>query len=219
MDFSRALAAFRNDSEWGLKVLIGGVLALLGALIIPGLMVTGYQVETLRRAAAGDDSLPAWDDWGGHLVRGGLAVVIQLVYALPALILGCCIAAAATLAGSGEQNEGASALVACLACLTVPLGLFAAFVAPAAVVRYAARNDIAAAFNLGAVLGFIRDNLGPYTLAFLANIGLALGATVLGVFTCGVALPWLAFAAGVIGYHLYGQVAGTAGRRAVAPTF
>lgn len=210
MDFSRALRLVTDetdDQRW-IKILIGGVVVLLGFLIIPGIIITGYQVETMRKAANGEDRLPAWNDWGGYAVRGLLAIAIQLVYALPLLLVACCLGIVASVlnADPNNPNTSATAFLACLGCLAIPLALFAAYVGPAATLRYATTNDVAAGFNFGAVFDFIRANLGPYSMAFLANIVLALAASIVGSILCGVPLPWLAFLASVLGYHLYGQV-------------
>jgi hypothetical protein len=207
MDVSRATRALTNDAQWPMKVLIGGVFALLSPLLLPALLVLGYQVETLRLAAAGDDRLPTWDDLGGHLVRGGLALVIQVVYALPVIILACCMGAVGAATGNREAEGMGGALGACLVCLTIPFALAAAYLAPAAIARYVAANDIAAAFNVGSVIDFIRANAAPYTMAFVFNIVLGLVAGIVGAVLCGLPLPWLGFVAGVLGYHLYGQVA------------
>lgn len=218
MDFSRAMRSFTDETDpdrW-IKILIGGVITLLSILVIPAPLVLGYQVEAMRRAGEGDDRLPAWDNWGGYFVKGLIAFVIQLVYALPVLVLACCMVAVAGSAGAfdsrnaGQQlSQGMSAFMMCLTCIMIPLALFASIIAPAATYRYIERGDIGAAFNIGAVLGLIRARLGQYLIAWLmAGIVLPLIASVVSSILCGIPLPWLSFLAGVMGYNLFGQVLG-----------
>ena len=209
MDFSRATRMLTEDSDWLVKVLIGGVLGLLSILIIPAFFVGGYTVEVIRRAAAGDDRLPAWDDWGGYLVRGVLAFVIQIVYLLPVLLISCCMAATGILAGSNNSNNGAvGPVVLLLVCLVIPFALIGAFLIPAATVRFATTGEIGEAFNFGRVFGLIGANLGQYIIAIVLAFVLQLVAGILGF---GVLTPWFGFIAAVIGSHLYGQVGQTAG--------
>ena len=220
MDFSRAMRSFTDETDpdrW-MKILIGGLVTLLSILVIPIPLVVGYQVEAMRRAGEGDDRLPAWDDWGGFFVKGLIAIVIQLVYALPVLLLACCMLAGLGSAGAfdsrnaGQQlSQGMTAFMICLVCLMIPLGILASIAAPAATYRYLERGDIGAAFNLGAVFGLIRARLGQYLVAWLlAGIVLPLVASVLSSILCGLPLPWLNFLTGVMGYNLYGQALGRA---------
>lgn len=218
MDFSRALRSFTDETDpdrW-IKILIGGVISLLSVLLIPIPIILGYQVEAMRRAGEGDDRLPAWDDWGGLFVKGLIAIVIQLVYALPVLLLACCMLAA--LGGMGALDstnagqplsQGATALLICMVCLMIPLGILASIVAPAATYRYVERGNISAAFSLGAVFSLIRARLGPYLVAWLlAGLVLPLVASALSSILCGLPLPWLSFITGVMGYNLFGQALG-----------
>ncbi len=218
MDFSRAMRSFTDETDpdrW-IKILIGGVITLLSVLILPAALVLGYQVEAMRRAGEGDDRLPAWDDWGGLFIKGLIAFVIQLVYALPVLLLVCCMLAGLGSTGAldsrnaGQQlSQGMSLFVTCLTCLMVPLALLASIVAPAATYRYIERGDIGSAFSLGAVFGLIRARLGQYLVAWLlAAVVLPLVASALSSILCGLPLPWLSFLTGVMGYNLFGQVLG-----------
>ena len=218
MDFSRAMRSFTDETDpdrW-IKILIGGVISLLSVLLIPIPIVLGYQVEAMRRAGEGDDRLPAWDDWGGFFVKGIIAIVVQLVYALPVLLLACCMLAGLGSAGAFDSrnagqslSQGMTAFTICLVCLMIPLGILASIIAPAATYRYVERGDIGAAFNLGAVVGLIRARLGQYLVAWLlAGVVLPLVASTLSSILCGLPLPWLSFLTGVMGYNLFGQVLG-----------
>lgn len=213
MDFSRAWHAIVDDQNWLVKVLIGGVMVLLSPLIIPALFVSGYFLDVMQRVAQGEDSLPEWANWGHLLVRGLLTLAIQFIYSLPLIILGCCMATVGLLAGQGQgvnartMSDGASAFLLCLMCLMVPLAIIIIYVTPAAVLRYAVEGDIAAAFDFNRVVGLIRENAGPYTMAVVVGILIYVVLGLISSLTCGIALPWLGFFGGLLFSTLVGQVA------------
>ncbi|MFN8472092.1 MAG: DUF4013 domain-containing protein [Anaerolineae bacterium] len=210
MDIGRGFRALFDDAHWIVKVLLGGVFALLGIFLITVPLVLGYQVGTIGLAARGENRVPDWTDWGGVYVRGLLAFVIQLVYAIPVIIIACCQGATTGLLSGGNQgdpNAAVGALVACFGCLNIIFSLLAAILAPAAIIRWLQRGDFAAAFNLASVFAFIRDNAGNYAVAFLVSLGLEIAAVIVGSLLCGIGIPFLLFAAIVISGNLYGQVA------------
>lgn len=224
MDIGRGFRALFDDANWIVKVLLGGVITLLGVFLIPIPLVLGYQVDTIALAARGENRVPDWTDWGGLFVRGLLSLVIQIVYLLPVLIIGCCQFAATTALGQGTQtndpNSALSALVACFGCLSTIFGLLASILWPAAIIRWVQKGDIGAAFNIGSVIALIRDNAGNYAVAFLVSLGLGIAAALLGAVTCLIGLPFTLFIATVISGNLYGQVAfaDRSGQTALTPT-
>src|SRR3990172_7400347 len=72
IDFGRAIGFVTDDPEWLKKVLVGGVFALLCAILGGVLFLFGYVARVLRRVAAGETRpLPEWDDLGGVFCDGG----------------------------------------------------------------------------------------------------------------------------------------------------
>ncbi|MFN8482921.1 MAG: DUF4013 domain-containing protein [Anaerolineae bacterium] len=211
MDVGRSFKALFDDANWIVKVLLGGIFTLLSVFLIPIPLVLGYQVGTIGLAARGENRVPDWTDWGGVYVRGLLAFVIQLVYAIPAIIFACCQGATQGLMGQsaqgGDPNAAIGLFVACFACLNFIFSLLAAIIAPAGIIRWVQRGDFGAAFNLGSVFALIRDNAGNYAIAFLVSLGLSIAAVLVGSLLCGIGIPFLLFVALVISGNLYGQVA------------
>ena len=225
MDVGRSFRALFDDANWIVKVLLGGIFTLIGMFILLTLpLVLGYQVDTIKLAARGENRVPEWDDWGGLYVRGLLALVIQLVYALPLLIIGCCQFAATSALGQGAQGNNPNAalgpLVACFGCLSLLFGILAVVLTPAAIIRWVQRDDISAAFNLGSVIALIRDNAGNYAVAVLVGLLLDIAAALIGALLCGIGLPFTIFIATVIIGNLYGQVAfaDRSGQTSLTPT-
>ena len=66
IDLGRAFTFVTEDPEWVTKVLVGGLFALLSAILVGIPFVLGYWGRTLGNVAAGRPRpLPAWDDLGG----------------------------------------------------------------------------------------------------------------------------------------------------------
>ncbi|MFN8499314.1 MAG: DUF4013 domain-containing protein [Anaerolineae bacterium] len=211
MDVGRSFRALFDDAHWIVKVLLGGVFTLIGIFLITVPLVLGYQVGTIQLAARGENRVPEWTDWGGVYVRGLLAFVIQLVYAIPAIIFACCQGASQALAGQGGQggdgNAAIGLFVACFACLNLIFSILASIIAPAGIIRWVQSGEFGAAFNVGSVFALIRDNAGNYAVAYLVSAGLGIAAVLVGSLLCGIGIPFLLFAAIVISGNLYGQVA------------
>ncbi len=224
MDIGRSFRVLFDDANWIIKLLLGGIFTLLGIFLVTIPLVLGYQADTIKLASNGENRVPEWADWGGLYVRGLLAFVIQLVYAIPVLIIACCQTASQAALGQGGQgsdpNAALGALVACFGCLSLIFSLLAAILTPAAIIRWRQREDFAAAFNIGSVIALIRDNAGNYAVAFLVSLGVGIAAAIIGSLLCGIGLPFTLFIATVISGNLYGQVAfaDRSGQTALTPT-
>src|SRR3954468_17915765 len=110
MDIGKAFGFVFEDEEWVSKVLIGGLIFLIP--IIGQIAVIGYSLKVAQNVMQGNPRpLPTWSEFGDHLMRGLYAFVIQLVYALPAVILagvfGCAVISASAAAGRTSERAGA----------------------------------------------------------------------------------------------------------------
>lgn len=70
------------------KVVILGLLFLISFLIVPIFLALGYIFRALKASLAGVEELPDFDEWGEMLVDGIKVFLVQLVYVLPAIIIG-----------------------------------------------------------------------------------------------------------------------------------
>ncbi len=88
IDLGRALKYPFSGPNAVSKNLMGGVLAVFAPLLIPVLLLLGYQLRIIRDVLSGrDNELPDWDDPGGDILSGVLVFLGTLVYYLPAFIL------------------------------------------------------------------------------------------------------------------------------------
>ena len=234
MDFGKAFVFMFQDPNWLRKLLIGTLLVLAGLVfsvvligIIPLLMVLGWTQVTLRNVLDGQEHpMPEWENWGDFLVRGLKLFVAMLIWLLPIFILTVPMIIGSTLLQN--QNSGSAAgvgggvLIACASCLMLLWGIFVALISPAIYVRLAAFDRFSAAFEIGELWAFTRENIGRVILAIIL---LALVSSIvvpiigfLGLIVCLVgvliSIPFSSLWQYLVTAHLYGQI-GAYGNRPV----
>lgn len=224
MDFGKAFTFMFEDPDWVRKLGIGTAVMFIGIVLsplliglIPLIMIMGYTVDVVRNVMMRRERpLPEWEDWGGFLGRGFKVFVALFVWALPIIIL---IAPLAIVGALAEQNGGGMEAIAvivmiCGVCLTFIWGIFYALITPAIYARIAATDRLSAAFEVGKIWAFTRDNLGNVIITILlgivASLIASLGATLGLVGLCVavlVTLPLASLWQMLVNAHLYGQIA------------
>ncbi|HJZ47366.1 MAG TPA: DUF4013 domain-containing protein [Roseiflexaceae bacterium] len=221
MDIGKAFGFVFEDEEWVSKVLIGGLIFLIP--LIGQLAVIGYSLKVAQNVIQGNPRpLPAWSEFGDHIMRGLYAFVIQFVYSLPAVILAgifACTVVSASAAAS-QRSEGAGAgiglLGTCLIPLIVVVGLLSALLSYPAIGRYLSTNSLSEAFKFSDVIANVRADLAPWFILLVVGI-LAGFVGSLGAIACGVGVLFTSFYAQcVIGYAL-GQTIVQVGATAQPP--
>lgn len=223
MDFGRSFTFMTEDPQWINKLLIAGVVLLVGFLlsfvvigVIPLLILAGYLVELLQNTASGNPQpLPEWNDIGTKLTKGLHTVAIGIVYALPLILFACCnglLTAVTSNATSTASNSGGNTLATlaglvsiCFACFAAIYGILLAVVIPSALTQYAVTGQLGAAFRFSEVYNYIRANASNYIIAILLGL-VANFVAQFGIIACVIGLfatiPWSQF----VQYHLYGEV-------------
>lgn len=216
MDIGKAFSFVTDDPKWVTKVLIGGGLILAGYLAIFTVIgwlfvfaiVFGYLVHLTRNVIAGEGQpLPEWANWGNLMVDGFKSFVVTLVLSLPLILVYLIFfIPAAVLNGTSDTgSSGAGAALSVIgSCVALPLALLVSLVSPIGIARYATTGNIGRALNIGAIVATLRANFVTYLLVLLMGIvtGFVSG---LGVLACFIGLPFTAFYAQLVNYHLYGQ--------------
>lgn len=208
MDLGRAFRFMFNDPGWLVKLLIGGVVALIP--VIGSIVVSGYSYTVARNVARGNDhTLPEWNEFGDMLVRGLIGIVVGLAYGLPAILIGGCLGAALGTAGATAERDGGGGGIAALAVCVYPIFFLALLVCNAlalvAIARYLATDQFGEAFKVGAVFADFRNNLGLWVQLLLLAILASLVAT-LGLIALFIGVLFTAFYAQVVIGHGLGQV-------------
>lgn len=223
MDVNKAIRFVMEDKQWISKLLIGTLMAVLGVLIVPALILQGYLIKIIRQVMNGQwDGLPEWDDWGDLLRDGFNVTVAQIVYTLPFMIL---MFIGIAMTGGIASMSGSEDLAAIagtgggllMFCLIILFAIAFLFLAPAILIQYAIKDEFGALFRFGEVMDIIRNNMADILIVFLVSIVAAIAIsvvmTVLALIPC---LGWIAaFLIGLavgpyvsfVTSHLYGQIA------------
>lgn len=205
LDFGRCFTFLTEDPAWLKKILIGGVFALLSAVLVGIPFVFGYVGRTLKNVAAGAAlPLPEWEDLGDLFGEGLRLAVVYLLHVLGALAvvaaLGCLALLPAMAAGGLGGGRDVSDAVGALSGLGLVavygvgllLSLAVGLYLPAALVRAALRGSIADGFAWRENVAFIRANLGNYLLSLVVYLVAAFAAQ-FGALLCCVGLFPAAF--------------------------
>lgn len=220
LNVEEAFRCIARDSRWPTKVGLGAVFSFLSLVLVGAVLVQGYLLTYIERVARAEPApLPEWDDYGELLRKGAIASLVQIAYYAPLLLaLGLIVGSnvgfvlASIVASSGQG--GAGALVGLGVMLTIAgyillfaVVIVAAALLPAAQAQLALHDaDLAAAFRLREVVGFISRYRGQYTLAVL--IGFAANALLgqLGYLACCIGVFATTFASQLFQAHLIGQL-------------
>ncbi|MFI5183336.1 MAG: DUF4013 domain-containing protein [Vicinamibacteria bacterium] len=226
LDFGRAFRFVFDDPDWIKKMLIGGVMAFLGILIIGTLWVLGYWSRLIRRVAAGEERpLPDWEDLGGLLREGWGAASVYGIYIVGLLLpffvafMGVVVVGGGMsqlTRGSEEASEAFGALAG-IGFLVLYALFFIVMMAlmiylPAALTRHALTGRFATGFELRENLEFIRRNLANYALALVLYM-LASFVAQFGVLACCVGV----FPVSFWGLCVFGWGLGETARRDSLP--
>ena len=225
MDFGKAFTYMFQDPNWIAKLGIGTLLVLVGIVLsplfigfLPLLIVTGYSLVALDNVRLGHEHpLPEWQDWGKFFMLGLKLLVALFIWALPVIIGFVPVLAGSVLTDNGNSSGTgpiAALLIICGSCLMILWGLFIALLTPAIYARLAATNRFGAAFELGKIWEFTRDNLGnvivAIVLVWLAGLIAAIAGTLGFAALCIGALITIPLASlwqYLVQAHLFGQIA------------
>jgi hypothetical protein len=161
MDLKRGLTFPTLDPQWIVKVLIGTLISFIPILNFVGI---GYSLDVTRNVSHGQETpLPEWNDFGGQFIRGFLAVIIQLLWALPLLVLSCpllLVFVASLDPETGQVSGGGGVLLACLPFLILIGAVALSPFFMAATTRFAITNQFSEAMP-GPVIREVRGNFRP----------------------------------------------------------
>ena len=142
MEYGKAFTFLTEDEKWLTKLLIGGVLAFAGGLLLPLFLLYGYSFEILQNVAAGNPRpAPEWDRLEDKFKKGLYLFAIRIVYFLPILLVFCCfgvlffaVSAATTPSSTGVRPAAnplsgvLSVLYFCVVCVGIVYGVIATIV-------------------------------------------------------------------------------------------
>jgi hypothetical protein len=170
-----------GGDRWIKAMLIGSLLVLLTPLIVPVLAVNGYIVRLHQRKAAGDDRLPAFDDWAQLTIDGLKVMIIGFTYALiPLIVFLMMVGGSVDKLTTGPVADRVAAFAGGFGGVAVVsvLGVIFAYFGVAGVVNFSHSGAIRDGFDTGPIKQLATS--GDYAVAWLAAGPLNLAYTVTG---------------------------------------
>lgn len=188
-----ALSYLKHSDDWIPTLLIGGVLSVLSALVLPAFVLQGYLVRVLRGAAKGDRAAPSFTDWGGLAVDGIKLFLVDVAYSIPLLVVWFAVFFITDVSSApgtpAAPNGGPGVLTALGLLLFLLLAVVTGYFVPAAHANFAIEGSLGAAFDIPTIVS--GATTGAYfkgwLLAVLVGVvgglaGVFLSALVVGIF-------------------------------------
>ena len=208
MDMQRALGFPFDDENWIVKFVVGSLMSLVG-VVLPFILI-GYQVNVARSVLRGKKRpLPGPDNVGEVIADGLMAFIAGLIYAIPAIVIGCMLAFAGGLLGNSDVG---GTLFLCLSCcltiFVILYGIVAAALYWMGVIRYAETGNFSEFLQFSDLWEDVRSNYGILLGLLIYSLVIGLLAAVLvpfSVILCGVGEFIVIFYAQVVSGHLIGQ--------------
>ena len=202
MNLERALKFPFDDEEWLQKLLIGG---LINIVPIVNFATWGWGLRAFKNITEGQETpLPEWSDFGEYFVKGLMAFVAILIYALPIIILSC--VAGILDSAISSSYDSVSIFGVCTGLISTLYGLIVGVILPAGMTKYVLTNEFAAFFRFGEIWAYIRDNLGNYAIAVIITVVAGIVASLVGGLVCGIGVILTAPWAVLVTAHLFAQV-------------
>jgi hypothetical protein len=213
MDFGKAFSYQFQDPKWVEKILITALISLIP--IFGGIYLLGWALAAIRRVIDGDTYPMPETDFGGHFVRGLKWAVIQLVYALPAMVVVFAVAILGGFSASNSNNGSATIViigVCCVDTLIILYALILAFLTPVIQSVFLEEGErIGAGFHFNRIMALLRAAPGAYGLAFLGTLIGGIIAPLGGIVFGFGALATTVYAESMMS-HLIGQAYLEAGK-------
>jgi hypothetical protein len=208
VNISRAFGYAFEDQEWAGKLTILAMIAFISVITTPLLVglvgwatLLGYSVELIRNLRDQHPTpLPRWDNLGEKISLGGNVLAAVFVYALPNILLSCCVFTLSSL--SGESFAGAVSLgsLCCVVPLILVYNLITWPMLALGMARYAEERNIGAFFQFGDLFGTLQRNMGITVQWALYSIVVNLVIGIIGAIPC---IGWLIAPALAIPVHGY----------------
>lgn len=218
-----ALTYPKARDGWMKTIGIGGILLVLSILIIPAIFLSGYAVRVLRSAANDEMGPPVFDQWVEMFVDGLKLIVVQLVYAVFALIVVISINIPLILIlqldpqdlGTATTLPTGEGLAVSALNVLIYLGIF--YVAYTGMARFAHEDRLAGAFEIVTVvrIAFTSEFFVGWILSLFVGLVLGLISAALSIIIIGI---FLLFYVSIASYYLIGRGYGKAQSKVTGST-
>jgi poly-beta-1,6-N-acetyl-D-glucosamine biosynthesis protein PgaD len=176
-ELGKAFSSPFKDPAWVSKFIIAGLFILLSLFVIGIPIIVGYLIHVTQRVMRREEHpLPPWTDIGIMFVTGFKYCVVYLIYLLPVFILiipMIGIAAASELADSPDVvGVFATVYLFAFTLLIIPYSLILTAIMPIVAYRFAEREKIGDALDIGRILRDFKLNWQNTLIVALIAVGI-----------------------------------------------
>ncbi len=169
MDYGEMLSdsfGYAKDAVWGKWV--RWILLLISTFIFP--LIMGYTV----RVYSGVKPAPELEGWGGLFIDGLKLFIINLIYAIPVLVIAAIFFIPAMLLAIGSGGDNPAAIAAAIGSVGIGvlvmiiIGIIITLVSAIGVIRFARKDSMGQAFAVGTIFDHIgKIGWGSYIIALI----------------------------------------------------
>jgi hypothetical protein len=208
LDFGRAFTFAFEDKDWLKKFLYGAVAVLFAPVLVGCLVLFGYAKALFRGVALeGKETLPEWDRAGDYLADGVQVFIIVFVYSIPLMAVTVGPWAFMRALSTVSQLPAETARIVGCCCswpFVAMVGLVVLLSLPVALMRFYATENLAAAFELQAIIDFVRSHFSNYILLIFVLVAAEILAWA-GLFVFFVGCLFTGFWAMLVATHAMAQ--------------
>ncbi len=209
-DLGKAFSFPFKDSGWVPKFLIAALFMILSLFLVGIFILAGYLIQVTQRVMRKEEHpLPEWNDIGVKLIIGFKYCVVYVLYLLPIFILMIPVFVLAIIGELASNSDVVGVIVSVyifgFILLTVPYSLALALMLPIISYRFAARERISDAVDIGTILRLFRQHWQNTLVVALIGIGIESFAFV-GIFFFFIGVLFTLFYTYLVSAHLHGQL-------------
>ena len=209
-DLGKAFSYMFEDPQWVLKVVVAALFMLHTIVGLGVFVLFGYFLELTQRVIRREQyPLPEWKDVGVKFVLGFKYFVVLIVYALPVILLSIPLIVLTAISAISTPSQAMNAFITIYSfgfvLLLIPYILFFTLLTPIITYKFALREKITDALDVGAILGEFGRNWQNTLVVGLISVGLESFAGIgILAFLIGIFFT-LFYAYGVVAY-MYGTL-------------
>ncbi len=209
-DLGKAFSFPFKDPGWVPKFLIAALFMILSLFLVGIFILAGYLIQVTQRVMRREEHpLPEWNDIGVKLIIGFKYCVVYVLYLMPIFILMIPVFVLAIIGELANSSDVVGVIVSVyifgFILLTVPYSLALALMLPIISYRFAARERISDALDIGTILRLFRQHWQNTLVVALIGIGIESFAFV-GIFFFFIGVLFTLFYTYLVSAHLHGQL-------------
>jgi hypothetical protein len=176
-DIGRAFSLPFKDPSWASKFVIAGLFMLLCLLGIGIPIIVGYLIQVTQRVIRREEHpLPEWNDIGVKFVLGFKYCIVYLIYLIPVFLLVIPVIGLAVATSTTDAPEMVGVLTVIymfgFTLLVIPYALLLTAIFPIVAYRFALREKISDAIDIGHIFRDFRVNWQNTVVVALIAVGI-----------------------------------------------